>query len=125
MSHHSKSVRQQSSEHRAIAQTYATRIVIGKLVLVLAGSASLAVVVLLGSMRSAGALGVGVFGCACVVAACVGDFPALVHCPGCGQRMRVRVHQDPHPYKRYRYLECPHCHQTVALAVGSAFRPGR
>lgn len=99
------------------------RIVIGKLVLVLAGSAVLAVLFLLGSMSSVGAIGVMVLGGACLVSIFAGDFPAFVHCPTCGKRMRTRVHQDPHPHKRHRFLECPQCRQTIIIAPGSAFRP--
>jgi endogenous inhibitor of DNA gyrase (YacG/DUF329 family) len=122
MSHHSKSVRHQSPEHRKLAQAYAARIVIGKLVLVLAGSASLAVVFILGTVHSATAIGAIVFGCACFAAIFVGDFPAWARCPACGRKMKVRTHDDARPYKRYRYLACTACKQTVDLGADEAFR---
>jgi hypothetical protein len=116
MSHH------QSEEHRRIAQAYGTRIMLGKLVLILVGCASLAVIFLLGTVRSSAAIGMLVLGVASFLSAFWGDFPAWVRCPVCGQRMKARTHQDPHPYKRYRYLACPRCHQTVTLGAAGTFR---
>ena len=72
-------------------------------------------VLMLDSVRSPLAIGTMVFGGACVLAFFVGDFPAAARCPGCGRRLKVRTHQDPHPHRRWRYLECPQCHQTIDL----------
>jgi len=121
MSHHPKNGHPQSEEHRRIAQTYGTRLMLGKLVLILAGCASLAVIFLLGTVRSPAAIGALVLGVTCFASAFLGDFPAWVRCPACGQRMKVRTHQDPHPYKRYRYLACPKCQQTVVLGAADTF----
>jgi hypothetical protein len=121
MSHHSKSGHHQSDEHRRIAQTYGARIVLGKLVLILVGCASLAVIFLLGTVRSSAAIGALALGAACFISVFIGDFPAWVRCPACGKRMKARTHQDPHPYKRYRYLACPKCQQTVALSSDDTF----
>lgn len=117
MSHHSKNVRHQTPEQRQLAQTYATRIMLGKLVLVLAGCASFAVIFLLGTVRSAAALGALVLSGACFVSIFLGDFPAFVRCPACKKRMQVKTHDDTRPYKRYRYLACPQCQQTVELSA--------
>jgi hypothetical protein len=122
MSNHSKSLRHQSPEQRKVAQAYAARIVIGKLVLVLAGCASLAVIFMLGSVRSATALGAIIFGCTCFAASLVGDFPAWARCPACGRKMKVRTHGDGQPHKRYRFLACPKCNQIVELGTDESFR---
>ncbi len=115
MSHAAKPRRHQTPEHQKLAQTYALRIVIGKSMLVFAGGIALAAGFAMGTFGSPAAIGVLAFGGACVVAFFIGDFPASVRCPGCGRRMKVRTHQDPHPHKRFRYLECPGCGQTIDL----------
>ena len=115
MSQHSKSLRHQSPEQQKAAQTYGLRIVIGKTMLILAAGVALAAVFLLGTVRSPEAIGAMIVGGLCVVAFFIGDFPAMVRCPGCGKWMKTRTHRDPHAYKRFRYLDCPACHQTIDL----------
>ncbi len=88
---------------------------VGKTLLAAAACGSLVAVFLLGTVRSAPAIGVLGVGALCAVLAFVGDFPASVRCPGCGARMKVRTSDDPNPRKRFRYLDCPRCRQTVDL----------
>ena len=115
MNHPAKPHRHQTPEHRKVAQAYGLRLVIGKRLLILLAGVALATVLMLDSVRSPLAIGTMVFGGACVLAFFVGDFPAAARCPGCGRRLKVRTHQDPHPHRRWRYLECPQCHQTIDL----------
>jgi hypothetical protein len=108
--------RHQSPEHEKIAQAYGLRVAIGKMALALGAGVALAGMMLSSSFRSPVAIGLAVLGGVCLIAFFVGDFPATVRCPSCGRRMRVRTQRDSHHHKRFRYLECPGCQQTIDLA---------
>ena len=121
MSHHSKSFRHQTPEQQKVAQSYAARIVIGKLVLVLAGCAFVAVIFLPGAVDRVVTIGALALGGGCFLSIFFGDFPAFARCPACGKRMKVKTHDDARPYKRYRYLACSQCNQTVELSADKTF----
>jgi hypothetical protein len=103
------------SDHDKVARAYYARIVVAKVLLLVTGCASFAVLFSVGTpgaILGSGALALGV---ACFGALFARDFLVWLHCPKCGKKMKFARFEIPRLKAAHRYLVCPDCRRFVDI----------